>query len=232
MDLKVLEKTIDYVFKNQDILIESLTHRSYINESNLKRNNERLEFLGDAILEFVVTDYLFKNFSEYSEGDLTSFRAAVVKTESLASESIRLNIGSFILMSKGEESSGGRFRQYILADTFESIIGAIYMDSGFSKAEEFIVKNVCYKIEEVISKKSYIDSKSKLQEISQEEFRITPGYKVISENGPDHEKVFVMGAYLNDKLISQGEGRSKQDAEQKAAAVALENWSNVKKLVV
>lgn len=227
-DFNVLEKNIGYSFKNRDILTEALTHRSFLNESSFKRNNERIEFLGDAILEFVVTNYLFNNYIEYNEGDLTSFRAAVVKTESLASEATRLDIGNFILMSKGEEGSGGRLRPYILADTFESLIGAIYIDGGFEESRRFIEDNVCYKISDVISKKSYIDSKSKLQEIAQEAFRITPNYKVLSENGPDHDKVFEMGAYLKDSIISKGEGKSKQEAEQVAASNALNVWEDIK----
>jgi len=222
-ELKVIEKLIGFSFINKELLIEALTHKSYLNENRSisSKNNERLEFLGDAVLELSVTRYLFVIYPEFMEGDLTSFRAALVKTESLAEEAFRLRLGDFIFMSKGEESTGGRTRQYILANTVEAIIGAIYLDQGYELADKFILEHICYKAEKIISERSDIDSKSKLQEIVQEKLRITPTYELISAIGPDHNKIFEMGVYTGDNLITTGKGKSKQEAEQDAAKKAL-----------
>ena len=189
-----------------------------------------MECLGDAILELVVSDFLFKNFPDYKEGDLTSFRAALVKTESLAYEAKRLALYEFLYLSKGEESSGGRTRPYILANTFEALIGAIYMDNpknGLSLCSEFILRELCYKIERIIAGREDIDAKTKLQELAQEKLRITPVYKLISATGPDHNKTFEMSAIGENFEFGQGEGKSKQEAEQQAAVDALNNWDEM-----
>lgn len=228
-DLTNFPSKIGVTFKNSALLQEALTHRSFVNENKEQAtsHNERLEFLGDAVLELVVTEFLFKTYEDYPEGDLTSFRAALVKTESLAEEAERLQIGEFILMSKGEEATGGRSRPYILANTVEAIIGAIYLDSGYQVSEEFIIKNICYKADNIVKSRLDIDSKSKLQEIAQEVVKITPSYEFLNSKGPDHDKIFEMAVLLGDKVFGKGEGKSKQEAEQKAAQDALENWENL-----
>jgi len=232
-NLKLLSKALQVEFKNQDLLIEAITHRSYVNEHKTENlnHNERLEFLGDAVLELSVTRFLFNNYKEFMEGDLTSFRAALVKTESLAEEAVRLKLGDFVLMSKGEESTGGRTRQYILANTVEAIIGGIYQDQGFEVADKFIIENISYKAENIIKSRSDIDAKSKLQEITQEQYKVTPIYQLIDAKGPDHNKIFEMGVYLNDVLLAQGSGKSKQEAEQSAARLTLQNWDETKKVI-
>jgi ribonuclease III len=204
--------------KNIEFFKEAFTHRSYG-----KDHNERLEFLGDAVLELVVTELLFDQYKDMSEGELTSFRAALVRTQSLSDEALRLNLGDLIRMSKGEEMTGGRARQYILADVFEALIGAIYLDRGYETAKKFIRDNLYYKINEIVKSRSDIDSKSKLQELSQEKFKETPYYKVIKEEGPDHDKTFTVVVVIGEKEYSLGEGKSKQTAEQEAAAKTLEN---------
>ncbi|MBE2281410.1 MAG: ribonuclease III [Ignavibacteriaceae bacterium] len=216
---------------NKDIAVftEALTHRSYINEikdTNLS-HNERLEFLGDAVLELAVTKFLFKTYPDQNEGTLTSFRAALVKTESLALEAKKLDLGLYILMSKGEEATGGRQRPYILANTMEAIIGAIYLTNGFEAAESFILDKICYKIDAIVSERSDLDAKSRLQELAQERVKITPVYKLLSASGPDHNKVFTMGIYIGDNLFGSGEGKSKQEAEQVAAQEAINSWEDL-----
>lgn len=229
-DFSELEKILQIQFNNRELLKEALTHRSFLNENKDSKanNNERLEFLGDAVLELVTTELLFKKYPEHPEGTLTSFRAALVKTESLAAESLRLGIGKFIFMSGGEENTGGRTRPYILANTFESLIGAIYLEYGYLKASEFIKKELFYKIDNIAENRLDIDSKSKLQELAQTEFKITPTYQLVKEKGPDHNKIFTMAAMLGEIVISKGEGISKQNAEQNAASDALDNWEKVK----
>lgn len=230
-----IEKITGIKINNLLFYKEAFTHRSFVNEnsSGELRNNERLEFLGDAVLELVVSDFLFKNFPDYKEGDLTSFRAALVKTESLASEAKRLALYEFLYLSKGEESSGGRTRPYILANTFEALIGAIYMDNptnGFSLCSGFIIRELCYKIQRIIDGREDIDAKTKLQELAQEKLRITPIYKLISATGPDHNKTFEMAAVIGNFEFGKGNGKSKQEAEQQAAIDALNNWEEMIKL--
>jgi ribonuclease III len=208
---------------------EALTHRSYINETkNIElKHNERLEFLGDAVLELAVTKYLFNTYPEKNEGILTSFRAALVKTESLALEAKKMNLGEYIQMSKGEEATGGRTRPYILANTMEAIIGAIYLSVGFEAAESFIVEKICYKTKSIVDERLDLDAKSKLQELAQDKVKVTPAYKLISASGPDHNKIFVMGVYIEDNLFGSGEGKSKQEAEQVAALQAITDWEDL-----
>jgi ribonuclease-3 len=204
-------------FANEEILREALTHRSFS-----KEHNERLEFLGDAVLELVITELLFADYKDKTEGELTSFRSAIVKTESLAEEALRLGLGEYIFMSRGEDATGGRNRQYILADTFESLIGAIFLDQGYEEAKKFIVKNLYYKIDAIVESRLDIDAKSKLQELVQEQYKETPHYKVVREEGPDHDKIFTVVAVIGEKEFAEGSGRSKQLAEQDSAKKTLE----------
>lgn len=222
-DFTALEKRLGTDFATQDLLVEALTHRSYLNEHReySGNHNERLEFLGDAVLELAATTFLFKKFPAKPEGELTSYRAALVNTVSLSESAQALDMGEFLLLSKGEQRDTGRARDVILADVFEAVIGAIYLDAGYPAAEAFILKNVCSKIESVIEKRSYQDAKSLFQEIAQEKRSITPNYETLSEVGPDHAKVFTVGVFIGDKEIARGEGQSKQEAEQKAAFAGL-----------
>lgn len=217
-DLKKLVKVLGLKkFNDLEILKESLTHRSHS-----RQHNERLEFLGDAVLELVITEKLYQDYSERQEGELTSFRSAIVKTESLAEEASRLGLGDYILMSKGEEATGGRMRQYILADVFESVIGAIYLDQGYKACVKFIDSNLYYKMDNIVNKRLDIDAKSRLQELVQEKYKQTPFYRVIKEEGPDHDKIFSVVAVIGEKEYAVGTGKSKQIAEQDSAEKTLE----------
>ncbi|MFZ2500451.1 MAG: ribonuclease III [Minisyncoccia bacterium] len=222
-DFTTLEQRLGVSFSTQKLLVEALTHRSYLNEhpGYAGSHNERLEFLGDAVLELVATNFLFKKFPAKTEGDLTNYRAALVNTISLAESSQALGVGEFLLLSKGEARDTGRAREVILADAFEAIIGAIYLDAGYEGAEAFVIKTLCSKIDDVIANRSYQDAKSRFQEIAQEKRSITPNYETLSEVGPDHAKVFTVGVFIGDKEIAQGEGQSKQEAERKAAEAGL-----------
>jgi ribonuclease-3 len=218
-----LAKIIGVKFKSISLLQQALTHRSYLNEHRDYKldHNERLEFLGDAVLELVITEYLYKNYRN-SEGELTSWRAALVNGENLARISKNLGVEEFLLMSKGEAKDVGRARLYLLANAMEAIIGAVYLDQGYKKTEEFILKNIASSLDEVLKNKSYMDPKSYFQEKSQDVEKITPIYKVLEEKGPDHDKYFVVGVYLDNKLIAKGEGNSKQEAQREAAKNGLE----------
>lgn len=221
-DYSELEKEIGLKFKDQALIQNAFVHRSYLNEhrkSGLK-SNERLEFLGDAVLELVVTEYLYKNYPN-PEGELTNWRSALVKGQMIAKVARNLNLGSYLFLSKGEENSGGRDKDYLLANTFEAVIGVIYLESGYQASEEFIKKFLLVHLKSILENRSYIDSKSKFQEIAQEKAGITPSYNLIDEEGPDHNKTFTMGAYLDEKVVGKGKGNSKQAAEQKAAADAI-----------
>lgn len=217
-----LEEKIGIQFKNLDTLNEALTHRSILSENKNLRHNERLEFLGDAVLEIVVTEYLYNKYPDYDEGLLTSFRAAAVKTESLAETAKMLDLGESMIMSGSEEATGGRNRPYILANCFEAVIGAIYIDQGFDTAKEFINKYIAVKIPVIVENRLDIDPKSKFQEYIQETMKLTPHYKVISEEGPDHDKTFKVVAMVGDKEFCVGEGKSKQLAEQMAADLSYQ----------
>jgi len=218
VDFDVLLKKLNLPqFRNVDLLKEAFTHRSFS-----KEHNERLEFLGDAVLELIITELLFRDFPDRMEGELTSFRAAIVKTESLSEEAIKLDLGSYIFMSKGEEATGGRTRQYILADVVEAFIGALYLDCGYEVAKQFITTHLYYKAKNIVEFRSDIDAKSKLQELSQEKFKETPSYKVIAEVGPDHDKIFTVVVVIGQQEYESGSGKSKQLAEQEAAAKTLE----------
>ena len=224
MDTNKLEKLIRYEFKNKDLLKEALTHRSYINE-NLDwsfSNNERLEFLGDAVLELIVTEILFQKYPNFDEGQLTTFRAALVNYQMLAEVSKEFKLENFLLLSHGETKDVGRARDVILANAFEALVGAIHLDSGYNQAKKFIDGFVMPHLKEVIEKELYKDAKSLLQENTQAALKLTPIYKVLEEVGPDHKKLFTVGVYFGDKLIAVGQGFSKQDAEVEAAKKALQ----------
>lgn len=223
-DFQTFAKKLDISFNNINLLIEALTHRSYLNEHReyTGSHNERLEFLGDAVLELASTDFLFKKFPAKPEGELTSYRAALVNTVSLAESAQVLGINDYLLLSKGEAKDTGRARDVILADAFEAIIGAIYLDSGYVNAEKFIAKNLYTKIESVIASRSYQDAKSRFQELAQEKRGITPSYETLSEVGPDHDKRFTVGVFIGSEEIARGTGQSKQEAEQSAASAGLD----------
>ncbi len=210
------------VIKRPEFFQEAITHRSYLNEhrSYELNHNERLEFLGDAVLELVVTEYLYHEYTN-PEGDLTSWRAALVNGEMLAGISKNLGVEEFLLMSKGEAKDTGRARQYLLANAMEAIIGALYLDQGYDAAKGFIMKHVVSHLPEVLKEGSYADPKSRFQEIAQEKMSLTPNYRVLRESGPDHDRHFVSGVYLGEELIAEGEGKSKQEAQREAAKNGL-----------
>lgn len=226
-DYNNFEKKIGLRFKDEQLLEMVFIHRSYINEVGDKNleHNERLEFLGDAVLELVVTEYLYKNFTN-PEGELTNWRSSIVRGEILAKVAGELELGEFLFLSKGEEKSGGRLRTLILANTFEALIGAIYLDAGYEAATKFISKHLIVLLPEIIEKKLYIDPKSRLQEVSQEKEGSTPEYRVLGEEGPDHTKLFTVGVYVNKRLLAEGSGSSKQKAETSAATEALKALGN------
>ena len=228
MDFNQFENKIGHHFNNQPLLEQAFTHRSYINENRAsgREHNERLEFLGDAVLELVVTEFLFAKYPDRAEGDLTSYRAALVNTVSISDAATKLGMNEFLLLSRGEAKDTGRARAIILANAFEAVIGAIYLDQGYESAKKFIAEQLFHKTDEVVEKGLWQDAKSRFQEIAQEKNAVTPSYDVISQTGPDHDKRFVVGVYLGTDKIATGEGRSKQEAEQVAAQKALvaKNW--------
>ena len=224
-NLSKLEATVEYIFKDKNLLKESLTHRSYLNENPSWHlpNNERLEFLGDAVLELATTEELYNRYPESQEGDLTSYRAALVNYQMMAVIAKEIGLENFVLLSRGEARDTGRARDVILANAMEALIGAIYLDSDYLRAKKFVKSFVLGHLAEVIAKGLYKDAKSLLQEKAQADLKVTPNYKVISEKGPDHSKIFEVGVFLNDKMVAIGSGQSKQDAEVEAAKRALEN---------
>jgi ribonuclease-3 len=223
-DFTAFENKIEIHFKDRALLKQAFTHRSYLNENrDLKLgHNERLEFLGDAVLELSVTDYLYKQFSEKPEGELTALRSALVNAITLSEVANTIGLNDFLLLSKGEAKDNGRARQYILANTIEALIGAIYLDQGYDIADEFITRFVLVLTEDIIQGDLHVDAKSKFQEKSQELLSTTPSYRILNQTGPDHDKHFTVGLYLSDMLVSEGKGKSKQDAEQDAARKGLE----------
>jgi len=219
-DLSTLEERIGIDFKNLDLLRQSVVHRSYLNEnpSFKLHHNERLEFLGDAVLEIVVTEHLYKNYPETPEGDLTNWRASLVNARMLAIVAGEIKLEKYLYLSRGEaKDSNSKARQYILANAVEALIGAIYLDQGIKKATKFVERQILSKLEFILTNKLYMDPKSKFQERAQDLYKITPHYKVMSENGPDHSKVFEVGLYLGEQLVSKGKGSSKQEAQVEAA---------------
>lgn len=224
IDFSGFEKTIGISFKNPDLLRLAFTHRSYLNEHRDKvmSHNERLEFLGDAVLELIVTEHLFAKFPDQTEGSLTLLRSALVKAETLSDAASKMGMNEYLLLSKGEAKDTGRARQIILANTIEALIGAIFLDQGYESAKYFISRHIFYLIDQIVSEEGWMDAKSKFQEEAQEDKGITPSYKTIKEDGPDHDKEFTVGVYLGKELIAEGSGKSKQEAEQEAAKKALE----------
>ncbi len=222
-DFSQFETTSGITFKNKALLKQAFTHRSYINENrNTKiEHNERLEFLGDAVLELVVTDYLFHKYPGRPEGDLTAYRSALVNSTTLAQVATGLGMNDFLLLSHGESKDVGRARTYILANTFEAFLGALYNDQGYDATKDFISKHIFNLIDEIVEKGLWMDAKSKFQEMAQEKTGITPAYRTIKEVGPDHDKHFTVGVYLGGEQIVTGEGASKQEAEQSAARKGL-----------
>lgn len=221
-------KRIGIQFKNKELFDTVFIHRSYLNEhKSLKlEHNERLEFLGDAVLELAVTRFLFNNYNK-PEGEMTNWRSALVKGESLSTEAKKLGMDGLIKTSRGESKNVGKARDLILANAFEALIGAIYMDQGFEPAATFIEKFICYKINDIVDNELYYDSKSKFQEMAQEKFGITPVYELVSEVGPDHNKVFTVCAYIGKNKIAEGQGSSKQRAQLDAAKNSLERWDEI-----
>ncbi len=208
--------------KDQSLLKQAFTHRSYLNETSAKQSNERLEFLGDSVLQLVTSDYLYHHYSDKPEGDLTALRSALVKTTTLATISTKLDFGQDLLMSRGEDQGGGRTNESLLADTFEAVVGAIYLDSGYQAARDFIESNLINPtLPEIIAKSLYKDFKSTLQETVQSQGHKTPTYHLVSQSGPDHQRSFVMAVTVAGQQLATGEGDSKQEAAQQAAERAL-----------
>jgi ribonuclease-3 len=222
-DSTEFQKVINIEFNDPSLLRQAFVHRSYINENRNSglSHNERLEFLGDAVLELVITDFLYKTYPNLDEGVLTSYRSALVNATTCSDIALSLSVNDFMLLSKGESKDVGRARQYILANALEAIIGSIYLDQGYDMAKEFIEKNFVYLIEKIMAEGSHIDAKSLFQEKAQEFDNITPSYKTLKEIGPDHDKKFTVGVFVGNEKVAEGTGVSKQDAEQEAAKNAL-----------
>lgn len=212
-------------FNDVDLLVRAFTHRSYLNEhkKTVKAHNERLEFLGDAVLELVVTEFLYRNY-EQPEGVLTNWRSALVRTESIGAAATRLGFSDLLRLSRGEKHGSERARAQIVANAFEAVIGAIYLDQGYGVAKSFIEKNILSTLDEILRTGSWMDPKSRLQEVAQSEEGDTPHYRVLDENGPDHDKEFTVGVFVGEELKGKGVGPSKQAAQQQAATVALEQY--------
>lgn len=229
-DFSLLEKKLGLEFKNKDLLMQAFVHRSYLNENPDFRleQNERLEFLGDAVLELVITEYLYKQYPDKAEGELTNWRAALVNAKMLALLAEEIGFNEFLMLSRGEAKELGKARQYILANTFEAFVGSLYLDLGYEESDKFINKYLLKKLPDIIQHKLYKDAKSHFQEEAQDKVGITPAYKVLKEWGPDHKKKFTVGVYLNNELVAEGEGYSKQEAEEEAAKEALrvKDWDN------
>ncbi len=221
-----LETKINFIFHDGDLLKEALTHRSYLNEHPewSVPHNERMEYLGDAVLELAVTEYLYHKFPELPEGQLTVLRAALVNYQHLAKSASDIDLNRFILMSKGERSDNSKAKEVILANAFEALVGAMYLDQGFPPCEKFVRDFVLPALPEILKTGSYRDPKSELQEIIQERLKTTPSYKVLEETGPAHKRVFRIGVYFGEEKIAEGEGMSKQEAEAEAAKKALSQY--------
>ncbi len=210
-------------FKNSDLYNQVFVHRSYLNESKEKiESNERLEFLGDSVLSFLVSSFIYEQYPELKEGELTSMRSVLTNTETLYILSKEMNLGELLKMSKGELASGGRTNKTILANTYEALLGGIFLDGGLEAARSFVHDTILIRIDELVKNQGMKDAKSRLQEITQEKSKMSPVYKILNEEGPDHAKIYTVGVYLNDELLAQGVGKSKQDAEKAAAQNALQ----------
>ncbi len=222
------EEKTKITFKDKKMLEQAFVHRSYINENPSAglAHNERLEFLGDAVLELIVTDFLYKKYPNYTEGDLTSLRSALVNAITLSEVATDLGMNDFLLLSRGEAKDNGKARQYILANTYEAYVGALFLDQGYDVVDGFVNESLLHKTEEIVSKKLWRDAKSLVQEKAQEFNGVTPAYKVVNESGPDHDKHFTVGILFGGVAIAEGKGKSKQEAEQSAAlnALKIKNW--------
>lgn len=223
VDFSNFEKKTGIKFSDKELLKRAFIHRSYINENPRTdfTHNERLEFLGDAVLELVVTDHLFKTYPNAPEGELTAYRSALVNTIILSETAEDLGMNDYLLLSKGESRDTGKARMHILANTFEAFVGALYLDQGYKKASEFIADMLFGKMKEIVKHKLWRDPKSLIQEKAQEFVHVTPAYKVLAQSGPDHDKRFTIGIYFGDEMIAEGKGKSKQEAETNAAQAAL-----------
>lgn len=221
--LDAFQKKVGITFQQQDLLQTAFTHRSYINENREEatEHNERLEFLGDAVLELIVTEYLFQKYPDKPEGDLTAYRSALVNTSTLSTVGTGLGMNDCLRLSKGESRDTGRARQYILANTFEAFIGALYLDQGYAGAKKFIAAHLLPLTDDIVAKGLWQDAKSQLQEMAQDKLGITPHYTVLEEEGPDHDKHFTVGVFFDDEQVAEGTGKAKQEAEQNAARDAL-----------
>ncbi len=228
MTFKDLKKTIGFQFKDQNLLKQAFIHRSYLNENKeFTSSNERIEFLGDAVLSFLTSHFLFHMYPYYPEGTLTNIRSSLVKTTALATVAQKLEFGDLLFLSRGEEESGGRKNISLLADTFEAFLGAMFLDQGIDAVKRFLEIHLFPKAAEVIEKRSYVDFKSLLQETVQEKSRISPTYRVTKTEGPDHSKTFWVDAVVEDKILGSGKGKSKQEAEQQAASSALAGMGKI-----
>lgn len=226
-DLSKLEDKLGIKFKNKDLLKQAFIHRSYLNENPETKlaHNERMEFLGDAVLELIVTEHLYASYNN-AEGELTNWRAALVNSKNLARVAEGLGFNDFLLLSRGEAKDIGKARQYILANTFEAFVGALYLDNGHDAASDFIAKHVLEDLENIIKEKLYVDPKSRLQEVAQDQIGTTPTYQVLEETGPDHAKHFIVGVFIDGEKVAEGDGSSKQEAEESAAenAISVKGW--------
>ena len=225
VNFEEFENKTKIVFKDKDLLKQAFIHRSFINENpNIgMHHNERLEFLGDAVLELIVTSYLFKKYPETAEGELTAYRSALVNSVIMAEVADEVGMNGFLLLSKGESKDQGKARQYILANTYEAYLGALYLDQGYEAVKGFVLETLLPRTDEIVSKKLWRDPKSLVQEKAQEYLAVTPSYKVINESGPDHDKHFTVGIFFGDEQVAKGKGKSKQESEQNAALAALES---------
>lgn len=222
-----LAKTLGLTFTDLKLIENAFAHRSYLNESKrFTESNERLEYLGDAVLELATSQFLYHEYPKFQEGMLTNLRASLVRTESLAEMAKSLGFSSYLLMSRGEESTGGRQNISILANTMEAFLGALYLDQGFEACDGLLKKHLFPQIHEIISKASYKDNKSLMQEVAQARFKTTPRYELLSEMGPDHDKLFTVAAYIGENKFGTGSGKSKQEAQEAAAKATLEMIGN------
>lgn len=223
IDFSILEGRIGITFADKKLLEQAFIHRSYLNENpaHSKDHNERLEFLGDTVLQFAVTDHLYKKYPEETEGKLSSYRASLVNASILAEAAEEIGMQEFILLSKGEAKDTGKGRMSILANAFESFVGAVYLDQGYAVAEKFIAERLFHKLPAILKKGSWKDAKSLLQEKIQETTSVTPSYQILKQTGPSHDATFTVGVYFGEKLLAEGSGKSKQEAEQEAAKKAL-----------
>lgn len=224
MDFGSFEKRINIAFRDKDLLRTAFTHRSYLNENRrtVREHNERLEFLGDAVLELIVTEYLYTRYPEKQEGELTSYRSALVNAVTLAGVAETLGMNEYLLLSRGEAKDTGRARQVILANTIEAFIGALYLDQGYEVTKTFVSRHLFKLLDDIVSKKMWLDAKSHFQEKAQEIMGVTPSYETMKEVGPDHDKQFLVAVFLGKERVAEGEGKSKQEAEQQAAKAGLQ----------